>query len=719
MAYAFLRTTVQTRSKGHTATGAVCYRMGLAATSTLLGKDGEPRHFNYRARAGILATGYAAAPGTDPSWGDPITWAHRIEAVDKRMNSRQCRDDVVGIPVELVEAGMAEVVAQAYADRLAKKHKTVVHWALHGPTRGGKNYHVHVLYPGRHVEGMTFARKRDRTQDKPEQQGDPDLVTEHKGIWSEICRGRGIELDWTSEAPGHHLGPTVCAVKRARLVEETRETIRETVAASTPGGAVPGERTLQAVAEIATRVNDGMTVTEMLERELEGALHGRPAPRPVPVPAPFQPEVLLPAGTPEVLPPQRREPEVLPLARTTPEVLPPVRTTPEVLVPRREAPEVLPPMKRTPEVLSPVRTAPEVLSPRRETPEVLPPTRRPEVLPTARRQAEVWPPREIVTKVIADQTDEQFPRETAATWSEVDRHLQLQQRQTLAHEGARVGAKDLSGRARRRGRSKDSLPPASPGRTQSIADWLLNCARQVLERFGLKPDAAPESEARRAPSRQEASKSSAPRPRPAPAPWERYQARWPAAVAGEREIFEELTGKSPPKALGGPTGPGIDNWRRSLGTMFHVREAPKPLPRSLAPADQASADAAVDAADYAGSLPSRYRARVDQERIVERSLEAEEKVQRAVRYRLASERKRQTLRDNAVHNECGADAQRLDREMRAERRQWRRHWDVLARHDTMLREEEREKDLQRLRESLQEHRSTRRGPERKGPARTR
>ena len=73
--------------------------------------------------------------GRPPHLGAP----HR--GVDKRKNSRQCRDDVVGIPVELVEAGVAEEAIQAYADRLAREHKTVVHFALHRPDRGGKNHH--------------------------------------------------------------------------------------------------------------------------------------------------------------------------------------------------------------------------------------------------------------------------------------------------------------------------------------------------------------------------------------------------------------------------------------------------------------------------------------------------------------------------------------------------------------------------------------------------
>ena len=477
MAYAFMRTMVQTRSKGHTATGAVCYRMGLASASTIPGADGLERRFDYTRRTGILATGHAAPPGTDPSWGDPITWAHRIEAVDKRKNSRQCRDDVVGIPVELVEAGVADEAIQAYADRLAEEHKTVVHFALHRPDRGGKNHHAHVLYPGRHVAGMTFAQKRDRTQDNPGKGGDPELISQHKGFWSEICRSRGIELDWTSEAPGHHLGPALCAVKRARLVEETRERIRETVAASKPGEPARGERTLQAVAEIATRVNDGLTVTEMLERERQEILHGRTAPQRVPAPAPFQPEFL---------PAVKSAPEFLPAVKSAPEFLPAVKSAPEFLPAVKSAPEFLPAVKSAPEFLPAVKSAPEFLPAVKSAPEFLPAVKSaPEFLPAVHRKAEVLPPREVATAIIAARAEEEHPRETAETWSAVENLLEQQRQQTQAHESARAAAEKLGDRARKRERSKPL--PQQPSRIQRLAGWLLNCAHQVLERLGLKP----------------------------------------------------------------------------------------------------------------------------------------------------------------------------------------------------------------------------------------
>ena len=221
----------------------------------------------------------------------------------------------------------------------------------------------------------------------------------------------------------------------------------------------------------------------------------------------------------------------------------------------------------------------------------------------------------------------------------------------------------------------------------------------MLERFGLKPAAAPEREAGRTPAGAAASTPPPRQPRPAPTLWERYEARWPAA-AGDRGILEDLTERRLPAALAGNVCiSGIDVWRRALRGMFETddfprsRKDPKPLPRSLAPAGEAGPDAAAHEAAYAGSLPQRYRLRFDQERIAERSLKAAVQVRQTLRYRrFAGESRRQTLEDGAIRQACGDDAQRLDREMRAERRQWQRHWDVLVRHDTLLRDEGLERE---------------------------
>ena len=234
------------------------------------------------------------------------------------------------------------------------------------------------------------------------------------------------------------------------------------------------------------------------------------------------------------------------------------------------------------------------------------------------------PPREVATRIIADRIEEQYPRETAATLSAVERHLE-QQRQTLAHERARAAVRKRSedAKKRERERPRPSEQPVQPGRIRRLADWVLNCARQVLERLGLKPAAAPELEAGRSAFQPEAS-TPPPQPRPAPTLWGRYQTRWPRHAA-DREIVEDLREKPLPAELGSPVH-GVEAWRRVLRGMFQGDKfnvgmvVPKPLPRSLAPAGQASPNAAVHAADYAGSLPTRYRARFDEERIAERSL---------------------------------------------------------------------------------------------------
>ena len=274
MAYAFLRILVQTRAKGHSAIGVVCYRLGLAAQSSFPGEDGVPRTFDYTHRTGIARTGYALPAGASDAWRDPLEWAHRVEAVDKRKNSRQCRDDVIGLPTALVDAGTHVAATQEYAERLAAEHGTPVHFAVHQPDRGGKNWHAHIVYAGRRLDpkdGDRFAAKRDRTQDLADRKDMDGNVVEsrgihhrHRALWTEVCRGHGLALDWTpSETPQIHIGPQACALERRQIVEEASERMGRAIADS--GEASPDPQTLRECAELAHGINDGLTVREMLD----------------------------------------------------------------------------------------------------------------------------------------------------------------------------------------------------------------------------------------------------------------------------------------------------------------------------------------------------------------------------------------------------------------------------------------------------------------------
>ena len=259
-AFSFLRVMVQTRSRGHSATGAVCYRFALAAQSRFPGRDGTPRTFDYSHRRGIDARGCALPEGASDAWRDPIEWARRIEQVDTRKDARQCRDDVVAIPYELRER--AEEVLGKYAQALAAEHRTPVHWAVHD--LDSDNPHAHVLYAGRRLDGPdAFARKRDTTQDKTTvaEWGRKSIVDLHRAIWKDTCREFGVEIDFRTqgEHAQKHIGPRAWHQERKAIERETADAIemaldptnplspdelRETVAAATSGLTVTEAATL-------------------------------------------------------------------------------------------------------------------------------------------------------------------------------------------------------------------------------------------------------------------------------------------------------------------------------------------------------------------------------------------------------------------------------------------------------------------------------------------
>lgn len=200
--YSFLRVFVQTRSRGHTAVGAVCYRLALAGHSLFRDKSGNRRWYDYRARRDIMCSGYALPPGAHADWGDPLRWARKVEQSETRKNSRLIRDDVVCIPWEVKEAGLEKVALGRYASRLAIQRGTPAHFVIHGPHRrkevlhdshpGDKNIHGHVMYAGRRLKenGGEFEARRDREQDKD------SLIVEHKEIWKEVLAELGFT--WTS-----------------------------------------------------------------------------------------------------------------------------------------------------------------------------------------------------------------------------------------------------------------------------------------------------------------------------------------------------------------------------------------------------------------------------------------------------------------------------------------------------------------------------------------
>ena len=332
--FTFRRTMVQTRKRGHSAVGGTCYRFGLAAQSRFPGKDGAPREFDYTRRHGIDARGCKLPAGADESWSDPLTWAHCIEEVDYRSNSRQFRDDVLGIPREMIEAGQAEAAVAAYAQKIAAKWKTPVHWVIHDAD--GPNPHAHVLYAGRALDGPNhFARKRDREQDQTSDpsRGRQSITELHSQFWIETAAEFGYELDFSAqgEQAQAHIGPKAWSNEKKAIEQETAAVIAEAVNSTDPLDA--GD--LLKAAKAATH---GLTVTEALAMDREPVTNAFTAAlahacdlqlhedHPLQAPAPtITPDRVLEAPTPSVEPGRPLAPPLPAIAATLHPLVPELR----------------------------------------------------------------------------------------------------------------------------------------------------------------------------------------------------------------------------------------------------------------------------------------------------------------------------------------------------------------------------------------------------------
>ena len=283
-AFTFRRMSEQKRSLGHAAVRGVCYRFGLAATSLYPDHKGN-LDSDYTARHGIGPQGCALPPDADASWTDVLTWADRIEQKDKRKNSRHFKDDVIGIPIELIASGRAEDAIGAYATRLARYWRTPVHWVIHDAD--GPNPHAHVIYAGRAVEGAQFTSHRDRRQDQLSRplRGQKSLTELHSQWWIEVGAEFDLELSFSPDGARatEHVGPQRWAQEKVQIRSDIGAVIGDALALDEADPRDPLDVASAASAELSVTQAREMRAMKEAPRQRRRGVRRVPTPERPPV----------------------------------------------------------------------------------------------------------------------------------------------------------------------------------------------------------------------------------------------------------------------------------------------------------------------------------------------------------------------------------------------------------------------------------------------------
>lgn len=152
--YHFSMKTIS-RSHGRSATAAIAYRAGEKITDRRTGEVHD-----YQKKSGVLGTGIILPSGA-PEWAKSREqlW-NAVEQKETRKNSTVAREIIVALPTELNKKAQFQMVHD-FAERLVKRHKCAVDFAIHEPNKQGdeRNYHAHILMSTRRLTADGFTEK--------------------------------------------------------------------------------------------------------------------------------------------------------------------------------------------------------------------------------------------------------------------------------------------------------------------------------------------------------------------------------------------------------------------------------------------------------------------------------------------------------------------------------------------------------------------------------
>lgn len=154
MAIAFARSSIHTRSKGHSAVAAAAYRSGgkLLDERTGVIHDFSNRHDVVYSEIMLPAGASAAYENRAFLW-------NQVEASEKRLNSQLCKDIVLALPKELDEVQQIEL-ARRFAEHHFVSNGLVADIAIHN--HGDGNPHAHILVTTRRLEREGFSKYKAR-----------------------------------------------------------------------------------------------------------------------------------------------------------------------------------------------------------------------------------------------------------------------------------------------------------------------------------------------------------------------------------------------------------------------------------------------------------------------------------------------------------------------------------------------------------------------------
>jgi ATP-dependent exoDNAse (exonuclease V) alpha subunit len=174
--YYHLQVKIISRGQGRSAVACAAYRSG-----EILHDDRYGKTYDYGRRNGILETGIALPP-VAPNWmTDREQLWNRVEAGEKRKDSRLAREFELAFEHQLDAPQRLELLQEFIRTEITSRG-LVADWAIHAPNRAGdqRNFHAHVMVADRPVTPTGFAPLKDRSLN------DDENVLKWRESWAEI-----------------------------------------------------------------------------------------------------------------------------------------------------------------------------------------------------------------------------------------------------------------------------------------------------------------------------------------------------------------------------------------------------------------------------------------------------------------------------------------------------------------------------------------------------